>query len=260
VSGAGGHCRADIGAMHRLISSWVIVTVLSGCATTLTTYVPRDGQAIAYDQGVGTVTARSENATIMMYPTFRYQEPADIPTFTLMVQNNTDHDIDFNPDGLTATVDNQICRVYSMEERVAEIRRSAKHKQIALAIAGGLAAAGAGYAASRQTTTFTNVGYVGHRGFYSSGTFQSYDPAAGIFTGVAIGAAAGVGVHQIGKVAGYEAQAAQSIFQRTTIRPGTTAIGQVELKSRSVPFSLLSLAVPLGGTVSQLQFQRQDTP
>jgi hypothetical protein len=246
--------------MKRLIALMTITTALTGCATTLTTYVPSGGQAVSYDQGVGTITSRTDDAAIMMYPTFRYQDPSDIPTFTLMVQNTTDHNIDFNPDLLTANLDNQQCHVYSMEERVSEIRRSAKRKQIALAIAGGLAAGAAGYAASHQTTTYTSVGYVGHHSFYSTGSIQTYDPAAGIFAGAAVGAATGVGIHQIGKAAGYQEQAAQGIFQRTTIRPGMTAIGQVELKTHSAHFSAVSLAVPVGGAVSELQFQKKDTP
>lgn len=242
------------------IAATIIAIVLSGCATTLTAYVPSEGQVVTYDQGVGTITARTDDATILMYPTFRYQAPSDIPTFTLMVQNTTNHDIDFDPASLSASVDNQQCRVYTLEERVSEIRRAARHRQIALAIAGGLAAASAGYAASHQTTTYSGFGYVGNRSFYTSGTIQTYDPAAGIFAGAAVGAATGVGIHQIARAAGYQEQAAQGIFQRTTIRPGMTAVGQIELKPRSSHFMGVDIRVPVDGASTSLLFLKQDTP
>lgn len=82
-----------------------------------------------------------------------------------MIQNTSDHDIDFNPETMSATLDTPSCHLYSADERVAEIRRSAKRKKIALAIAGGLAAGAAGYAASHQTTTYSSVGYYGNRSF-----------------------------------------------------------------------------------------------
>ena len=246
--------------MNKLVALIVVTIALGGCATAVTSYVPSEGQAVVYEQGVGTITARTNDAMVMIYPTFRYQSPSEIPTFTLMVQNTTDHDIDFNPETLSASVDSQQCHVYSLEERVSEIRRHARNKQIALAIAGGLAAAGAGYAASHQSATYTNMGYVGNRSFYSSGTVNVYDPAAGIFAGAAVGAATGVGIHQIAKAAGYEEQAAQGIFQRTTIHPGSTAIGQVELKTLSDRFAVVSINVPVDGAVSGVQFLKKVTP
>ncbi|HEY3851703.1 MAG TPA: hypothetical protein VGL87_12060 [Steroidobacteraceae bacterium] len=246
--------------MSKLVALITIMMSLGGCATTVTSYVPSEGQTVAYEQGVGTITARTADATVMMYPTFRYQSPSEIPTFTLMVQNTTNHDIDFNPETLSASVDSQQCHVYSLEERVSEIRRAARRKQIALAIAGGLAAAGAGYAASHQTATYTNVGYVGNRSFYSSGTVSVYDPAAGIFAGAAVGAATGVGIHQIAKAAGYEEQAAQGIFQRTTIHPGATVVGQIELKTPSNRFAAVNINVPVDGAASEVQFLKKDTP
>jgi hypothetical protein len=103
--------------------------------------------SVEFNQGVGTVTVQATDATLMMYSTFRYQAPNDIPTFRLMVQNTSNHDIDFDPETLTATLDADECHVYTMEERVQEIRRSATRKKIALAIVGGLAAGAAGYAA-----------------------------------------------------------------------------------------------------------------
>lgn len=98
-----------------------------------------------------------------MYPTFRYQSAGDIPTFTLMVQNRSDHAIDFVPEQIDASIDDRAAHVYTLEERVGEIRRSARRRQIALAIAGGLAAGASAYAASHQTTTYSSYGFVGNR-------------------------------------------------------------------------------------------------
>jgi hypothetical protein len=245
--------------MRKLICLMAISAAMTGCATPLTTYSPTAGQAVEFNQGVGTVTVQTTEATVMMYPTFRYQSPDDIPTFTLMVQNTSTHDIDFDPASLTATLDAQECHVYSMEERVLEIRRSATRKKIALAIAGGLAAGAAGYAAAHQTTTYTSVGYVGRRSFYTTGTIQTYDPASGIFAGAAVGAATGVGIHQIDRAAGYQEQVAQGIFQRTTIHPGTTVVGQIELKVHSSKFAMVNVDVPVNGFPTELQFQRKDS-
>jgi len=45
--------------------------------------------------------------------------------------------------------------VYTLQERIGEIRSAAMSKKIALAVLGGVAAAGAGYTASHQTTTYS---------------------------------------------------------------------------------------------------------
>jgi hypothetical protein len=176
-----------------------------------------------------------------------------------MVTNKTNHDIDFNPESMTAALDNRQCHIYTLKERVSDIHKAAVRKQVALAILGGIAAAGAGYAASHQTTTYSSAGFVGHRSFYSSGTIRTYDPASGIFAGAAVGAVTGVGIHQIAKAAGYEEQAAQGIFQRTTIHPGETVAGQVELRTESAAFSVINLDVPVEGAMPELAFLRKDT-
>jgi hypothetical protein len=103
-------------------------------------------------------------------------------------------------------------------------------------------------------------GYVGNRGFYSSETIQVYDTASGIFAGAAVGTATGVGIHQINQAAGFQEQAAQGIFQRTTIHPGTTAIGQVELKPPTSRFSAVNVDVLINGFPTELHFQRKDSP
>ena len=137
------------------------VLLLSGCATRLTTYSPTADQLAEYDQGVGSVRWETTDAILTMYPTFRYQSPSDIPTFTLLVQNKTDHNIDFVPESINAWLDSKQCHVYTLEERISEIKSAAKRKQIALAVLGGVAAAGAAYGASHQTTTYTGYSVVG---------------------------------------------------------------------------------------------------
>jgi hypothetical protein len=194
-----------------------------------------------------------------MYPTFRYQLPSDIPTFTLMVQNKTDQNLDFAPESIHAYIDDRDWHVYTLEERIGEIRSKAKRKQIALAIVGGLAAGAAGYGASHQTTTYSGYGQVGNRQFWTSGTIQTYDPAAGMLAGASVGAATGVGMHQIAKAAGYEEQAARAIFQRTTIRPGTTIVGQVMLKKIPNPEASLRLDVPVAAAPLTFTFTKKTT-
>jgi hypothetical protein len=243
----------------KYLGLWLSVLALAGCATPIVSYLPAEGQSVTYDQGVGTVTAQADSAMLTLYPTFRYQSPNDIPTFTLMVRNTTDHVIDFNPDSIVASTDDKLCHVYSLEERVTEIRRNARNQQIALAIAGGLAAGAAAYGASHQTTTFNSYGRVGRTSFFQSGSIQTYDPLAGIFAGAAVGAATGVGIHQIARAAGYQEQAAQGIFQRTTIPPGATVVGQVEVQRRVQAFASLKLEVPVEGASSKFVFLRKET-
>jgi hypothetical protein len=194
-----------------------------------------------------------------MYPTFSYQSPSDIPTFTLMVQNKTSRNIDFLPENIHAYLDDHDCHVYTLQERVGEIHSAATRKKIALVVLGGLAAAGAGYAASHQTTTYSGYATNGYRSVWTSGTIRTYDPASGILAGAAVGAATGVGIHQIAREAGYEEQAAQAIFQHSTIRPGTTIVGQVILKPSSNKFGTLKLDVPVDMARSTFTFTKKTT-
>jgi hypothetical protein len=233
--------------------------LLTGCATQLTSYAPTANQTVMYDQGVGAITWETDEAVLTIYPTFRYQSPSDIPTFTLMVQNKTDHNIDFDPESIHAYLDDRECHVYTLEERIGEIRGTAKRKQIALAILGGVAAGAAAYGASHQTTTYSSYGVVGHHQYWSSGTIQTYDPASGILAGAAVGAVTGVGIHQIARAAGYEEQAAQAIFQHSTIRPGTTIVGQVLLKQATGQYGALRLDVPVDTARSTFTFSKKIT-
>jgi hypothetical protein len=247
--------------MQRLVVILgIAVATLSGCAANLITYKPDAGQNVSFNQGVGSITADGTGASLVMYPTFRYQSGSDLPTFTLMVQDKDGQPLDFDPQGVRAFVDDgRQCHVYTLEERVAEIRRQKRRKQIALAIAGGLAAGAAGYAASHQTTTYSGYGYVGNRTFYTSGTIQTYDPASGILAGAAVGAATGIGIRQIANAAGYQEQAAQGIFQHSTISAGSTVVGQIVLKPDTPHFETLKLQVPVGGEVRTFTFVKSTT-
>jgi hypothetical protein len=245
----------------KSILALAMLMLMTGCATQLTTYSPTPDQlaTIVFDQGVGAVTWETNDAVLTMYPTFRFQTPSDIPTFTLMVQNKTSHDIDFQPEGIHAYFDERECHVYTLEERVGEIRGSAKKKQIALAILGGVAAGAAGYAASHQTATVTSYGSVGRHQYFNTSTIRVYDPASGILAGAAVGAATGVGIHQIGRSAGYEEQAAEGIFQRSTIHPGTTVVGQVMLKKGPGDAGALRVDIPVATTHTTFNFAKKTT-
>jgi uncharacterized protein YceK len=244
--------------MKSVIACSVLV-LLSGCATQLTSYTPTADQKVVYDQGVGAVTWETDEAILTMYPTFRFQSPSDIPTFTLMVLNKTDHDIDFVPETVQAYLDDSVCHVYTLEERVGEIRSLARRKQIALAVLGGVAAGAAAYGASHQTTTYSSYGAVGYHQFWTSGTIQTYDPAAGILAGAAVGAATGVGIHQIARAAGYEEKAAEAIFQHTTIHPGATIVGQAMLKVSTNRYGMLRFDVPVDTARSTFTFAKKTT-
>ena len=243
----------------KLVLALSMLVLMTGCATQLTSYAPNANQIVVYDQGIGAITWEADGVVLTMYPTFSYQSPSDIPTFTLMVQNKTSRNIDFNPESIHAYLDEHDCHVYTLQERVGEIRSAATRKKIALAVLGGVAAAGAGYAASHQTTTYSGFATNGYRSVWTSGTIQTYDPAAGIFAGAAVGAATGVGIHQIGKAAGYEEQAAQAIFQHTTVRPGTTIVGQVMLKPASSHYGAVRLDVPVDAAQSTFMFTKKTT-
>jgi hypothetical protein len=230
------------------------LTLLGGCAAPLTTYQPAANQIVAYNQGVGSITDDEPDYSLIMYPTFKYQTPSDLPTFTLMVVDRSSRPIDLDPSTIRAYLDDKACHVYTLEQRVGEIRRQKVEKQIALAIVGGLAAGAAGYAASHQTTTYTSYGYVGYRPVVMTGTIQTYDPAAGILAGAAVGAATGVGIHQLENAAAYQEQAAQGIFQHTTVSPGVTAVGQIVLKPSSSGFGNLRLEIPVEGRIETFTF------
>jgi uncharacterized protein YceK len=164
---------AGLANMKTAVLALLVVVAVSGCATTLTSYKPADTQGVTNNQGVGSITSESSDTSLTVYPTFRYQSDSELPTFTLMVKDNGSQSLDFDPENVRAFLDDRQCHIYTLEERIGEIRRQKRRKQIALAIAGGLAAGASAYAASHSTTTYTGYGYVGRRAFYTTGTIQT---------------------------------------------------------------------------------------
>jgi hypothetical protein len=244
--------------MRTFLYLFLVASICSvaGCAAPLTTYKPSENQIVAFNEGVGTITNDSSDYTLRMYPTFKYQSTSDLPTFTLIVEDHSQHSIDFDPAGVRAFLDNKECHVYTLEQRVSEIHRKKVQKEVALAILGGLAAGAAGYAASHQTTTYTSYGYVGYRPVVMTGTIQTYDPAAGILAGAAVGAGTGIGIHQLQTAAAYQEQAAQGIFQHTTVTPGSSVAGQVVLKPSSSGFGTLRIEIPIAGKTEIFSFAK----
>ncbi len=233
--------------------------LLGGCAAPLTTYKPADNQIVRYNQGVGTISDDTPDFSLLMYATFKYQAPSDLPTFTLVVEDRGGHAIDFNPENIRAYVDGRECHVYTLEQRISEIKRHKIEKQIALAIVGGLAAGASAYAASHTTTNYSSFGYVGRTPVFMSGSIQTYDPAAGILAGAAVGVATGVGIQQLENAAAYQEQAAQGIFQHSTVANGTTVAGQIVIKPTTNRFGTLRLEVPVEGQVLTFTFLKATT-
>jgi hypothetical protein len=101
-------------------------------------------------------TRETDEAILTIYPTFNYQAPGEIPTLTLMVANKSGESIDFLPETMQASIDNQPCHIYTLQKRVGEIQSAKRRKEMARAIAGGIAAGAAGYAVSHSTATYNN--------------------------------------------------------------------------------------------------------
>jgi len=222
-----------------------LVCLLAGC-TTLTTYKPTPNNPnVMYEQGTGSVTWDAPAFSLTMFPTFRYEKTQDIPVFTLMLYNKTNADLDFDPGVMQAWFNDQPAKIYSLEERVQDIHNAKVARQVALAIVAGLAAGAAAYSASH---TVTNS--------YGGGTITTYDPFAGMLAGATVGAATGVGIQQIEANAANEEQAAQGIFQHTTVRPGMTAVGQIELHSNSTHSGTIRIDVPVGPSRASFFFAK----
>jgi hypothetical protein len=112
--------------MKRLvvILGMSVAGVLSGCATNLITYKPDANQSVAYNQGVGSITSDGSDASLVMYPTFRYQSGSDLPTFTLIVQDKNGQPLDFDPEGVRAFVDNgRECHVLRLQVALPQVLR-----------------------------------------------------------------------------------------------------------------------------------------
>jgi hypothetical protein len=181
-----------------------------------------------------------------MFPTFRYEATQDIPVFTLTLYNKTNTDLDFDPGVVQAWFNDQPARIYSLEERVKEIHNAKVVRQVALAIVGGLAVGAAAYNASHTVTSS-----------YGGGTISTYDPFSGMMAGATVGAATGGGIQQIEANAANEEEAAQGILQHTTVRPGMTVVGQIELHSNSTHSGTIRIDVPVGPSRASFFFAKE---
>jgi hypothetical protein len=229
---------------------------LVGCAAPLVMYSPQGGN-ITYNGGVGTLAVTTRESRIFMASTFVYQSEGDPPTFTLSVTNTSRRAIDLDPVKFQAFVDNQEAHVYSLEERVQEIRTSASRKETALAVLGVAAAAAEAYDASHTTDTTTIRGVGAHGFFKATETTKSYDPGAGVLAGVSVLKDTGAGIKQIQNAAGAQEEAAMAIFQRTTLPPRATAVGQIVLKRPQAPFTQIRILVPSAGKSQEFVFVRE---
>ena len=104
--------------------------------------------------------------------------------------------------------------------------------------------------------TYTGTGFVNGRSFYTAATVQTYNPAAGMLAGAAVGAGTGIGIQQIARAAGYEERAAQAIFQHTTIQPNATVVGQVIVKVIPQQSGTLSFSVPIEQSQATFAFKQ----
>lgn len=241
---------------------WPLVLPLAGCVTPLVTYNPQGGNVV-YDAGagagaVGTLAATTPESRIQIAPTFLYETESDPPTFTLSVTNTSKRGIDVDPVKFEAFIDDQPAHVYSLVERVQEIRTSAARKETVVAVLGVAAAAAGAYGASHSTDTSVIQGVAHHRAFTETVTTKTYDPAAGILTGVLVLKATDVGIKQIQNAAGSQEKAAQAIFQHTSVAPHETVLGQIVVKSPGAKFTKVRVLVAVaGGKPQEFVFVRQ---
>jgi len=244
----------------KVIATLIAAQFLGGCVA-IETYRAADHQSVAYHQGVSSVRADIHDVSLTMYPTFRYQEPTDVLAFTLIVQNSGNADLDFDPTRISVRGDGlACCALYTLEERVRDIRVGRTTQAILLAVAGGAATAAAANSVSHSTATYNSYGRVGNIPIHSVTQVRIYDPAAGIFAGSVVAGATGVGISQVMNSAENEEAAAQAILQRNTIAPGTSVAGQLFLRlRRQIPShpSHIALDIPIGDDHAIIRFDKQ---
>lgn len=219
--------------------------LLTGCATPLVTYSAQ-GKNVVYNQGVGTLSEVTRESRILIAPTFVYQNEADPPTFTLSVTNTSRRTMDVNPVKIQAFLDDQPAHVYSLEERVQEIRTNAARQQAAIAMLGAATAAASAYDAAHATSTSTVPGA-------PPATTQTYDPTAGVLAGVSALKDTDNSIKQIQNAAGNEEKVAAAIFVHNTLFPRHTAVGQIVIKQPGVPFTKVRIVVPDFGNARKTQ-------
>lgn len=241
------------------------LALLSGCST-MVSYSPKASdqeQAIRYDHGVGTLYSRNSDHDIYIFPTYKLQNAGE-PTFTISFANKSEVPVNFSVDNVKAYFGTTPIPIYSYEEKVAEIRANKRGKQVAMAILGGLAAAAAANAASRQTYTSSYSGSAWSRGhstsFSALNTVQVYDPLRGMVVGAAIGGATGLGIRQIEYNAQNEELVANEILQQNTVDPQRIVRGNLVLKDccdiGNGPSRPIRLEVASNGKVTIFEFIR----
>lgn len=234
---------------------------MMGCASqNATTYTPSPNQSVVYEQGIGVVTQENSEVALVLYPTYKYQ--ADFPTFTLVIENKTDHNIEFVPESVHGHLGRIQYRLFTLDERIAKLRSAARKRKAELAVAGIAAAGAVAYGASHQTFAYETDGRVGNRHYHTTGFVQVYDPAAGVLAGAIVGDATAAGIQQIDQGERNEEWAAYGILQRTTIGPGATIVGQLIFRSKERPFQygLFEAEIPIGTSTADFTFTERTKP
>lgn len=242
--------------------------LLQGCAVPGVSYRPRaagPNQTLRFAQGVGTLSEKSAEHELFMYPTFKLQGPSR-PTFTIGYANNSSQPQNFSTENVRAFYRGSPVALYTYTEKVEEIRREKVGKQVLLAVVGAAATAAATNAASRQTYTSNYSGsYAGTYSrvwFYGSNTIRVYDPTSGLLAGAAMAGATGLGIAQIEYNAQNEEAAAEAILQANTVDPQRAVSGQLILKSccdkSPGADDKIRFEVTTNGRVSVFEFLRQD--
>jgi len=252
--------------LKRMAGVVACALALGGCST-FVTYGPRQGgaqQTLKYSQGVGTLSQKSEDQEVFMYPAFKKQGTND-PTFNIGFANNSGAPVDFDTTNVKAFFRGQQIPIYTYTERSAEIESNKRAQQIALAIVGGLAAGAAAYGASHQTYTSNYSGYVaGRRGvttFGGTNTTHVYDPMSGVLAGAAVAGGTALGIQQIEFNAQNLEQAAGAILQMNTVEPLRMVSGALILKGCCDPYpgkdDRIRFEVTVSGKLSVFEFDRR---
>lgn len=259
------HQQSQTRRIKMILAFTAVSMAVSGCKT-MVSYEPQvkePTQTLRFAQGVGTLTQKTDTEEVFMYPTFRIQGPAD-PTFTIGYANNSATAVNFDVSNVKAFFRGQPVAIYTYTEKAAQIESEKRGQQIALAIAGGLAAGAAAYGASRRTYTSNYSGVVsnGYRTAAFSGynTVRVYDPVSGILAGAAVGGATAVGINQIEYNAQSKQEAALSILQANTVDPLQMVSGALILKGCCDQFArkddVVRFEVTVSGKTSVFEFNR----
>lgn len=217
--------------MRRLIFVGFIVTVLSGCASTVQiSTLPDKNTEQIFRSGVPSLMSKKKH-TVMISPEATTRQNNTRPSFILSVTNQGGQAFELDTTSVTANLDGSALRVFTFAEIQAEIKRQQAVSAVLVALGGAMQAS----AAQQQAS------YSQHGGRYGSGSQSgtysgwSYNPAAGQ------AAANAVNVQTQQTLASIRQQgenalnaAATTLLQRTTILPGTSHGGKVLLTNVKV--------------------------